>query len=652
MGDSAGDSAGDGAENGAGNRGHRPLIGADELETPTWAVGLEASAKAGVGAVARSVPRTVAVLVRWAWRASRGWTLLAGVVHLVSGVVAAFGLLATADVFTRLLAEGPTPDRVLAALPALAVVAGALVVGGLLDAATGAVTAELVPRIERRAQTELYGALVQVDLVAFDDADFTALLERAEHALARIRRGAETVGDLISGLVSVTAAVAAAGVVHPVLAPVVLLAGLPQAWAAVSGVRLMFASVLRTTSQARRLAVVGDLIAGREEAAEVRAFTVGDVLAVEHERLATELAREGIRVEQRRNLLVGVGRGASGVATAAGYVAVGLLLYTGGLALPLAGTAVVAMRSARTAVVTTVYGANMLFEAGLFVELYTRCLAEARSRRRRGGGPPPGPPETVELDAVTFRYPDQAEPALTDVTLTLRRGEVVALVGENGSGKSTLAKLMVGLYLPDAGHVRWNGRDLRESDAAAALEHVALVAQDPVRWPVRADDNVRIGRLERVDPEQRAYVDAVARSGAADVLADLPRGAATVLSRAFQGGRDLSGGQWQRMAVARGLYRDAPLVVADEPTAALDARAEHAVFASLRELSAGGDRITVLVTHRLANVRTADRIVVLEGGRITAQGTHDELMAAGGLYRELFALQGRAYADVEDRAAG
>ncbi|GAA4937725.1 ATP-binding cassette subfamily B protein [Actinomycetospora succinea] len=628
----------------AGESGRRTLFGAEELETPAWALGLEATAQAGPLAVARAVPRTVAILTRWAWQGSRRWTALAVVVHLVSGVVTAFGLLATADVFSRLLAEGPTPERVVAALPALAVVVAALAARGLLDAAAGAVTAELVPRVERRVQTDLYTALVAVDLVAFDDADFTALVDRAEHSVTRIRMGASVVGDLVSGSVAVVASVVAAGIVHPLLAPIVLLAGLPQAWAAVSGVRLMFASTLRTIAQARRLAVVGDLISRRDNAAEVRAFTVGGVLADEHERLATELSREGIRVEQRRNALVTVGRAASGVATALGYVAVGLLVYTGGLALPLAGTAVVAMRAASSAVQTSVFGANLLFEAGLFVELYTRCVEDARSRRRAPAGPAPGAPEVVELDGVTFRYPGQEVPALADVGLTLRRGEVVALVGENGSGKSTLAKLLVGLYLPTEGRVRWNGRDLRETDSAAALEHVALVAQAPVQWPLRADDNVRIGRLDRDDPADRAYEDALGRSGAAEVVDDLPRGRATVLSRAFQGGRDLSGGQWQRMAVARGLYRDAPLVVADEPTAALDARAEHAVFSSLRELSAGGDRITVLVTHRLANVRTADRIVVLEGGRITAQGTHDELMAAGGLYRELFALQGRAYA--------
>lgn len=172
-----------------------------------------------------------------------------------------------------------------------------------------------------------------------------------------------------------------------------------------------------------------------------------------------------------------------------------------------------------------------------------------------------------------------------------------------------------------------------------------------------AANNVRVGRLERADPDGELLVAAAGRSGADEVVADLPSGWTTMLSRHFQSGRDLSGGQWQRISVARGLFRDAPVVVADEPTAALDARAEAAVFAALRAMSsasasgAPAGRITVLGTHRLANVRHADQIVVLEKGQIVELGTHEELMARGGVYEELFSLQARAYAGISPGGA-
>jgi ATP-binding cassette, subfamily B, bacterial len=226
---------------------------------------------------------------------------------------------------------------------------------------------------------------------------------------------------------------------------------------------------------------------------------------------------------------------------------------------------------------------------------------------------------------------------------------VIALVGENGSGKSTLAKLITGLYLADSGTVAWDGVDVATVDQRQLHDRVSVVFQDPLRWPMHAENNVRIGRLDHPDPDGARLADAAARSGADAVVAELPAGWATVLSRQFQGGRDLSGGQWQRLSVARGLYRDAPVVIADEPTAALDARAEHAVFAALRGLAGtAGDRITVLVTHRLANVKHADQILVLEQGRLIEHGTHEQLMARHGVYEELFTLQASAYTDEGD----
>jgi ATP-binding cassette, subfamily B, bacterial len=636
--------------------GDEPLIGAAELETPYWARSQLEASRAGIWTVTRGAPRTAVLLTAWSWRAAPRSTLLAVALQLATAVATAFGLLSTVDVFTNLLASGPTPQRVADALPALAVVVGALVARGALQAASGSVQARLVPRIEERAQDELYTGLADVELAAFDDSDFTTLVRRAEQALIHLRYGASLVGDLAAAVVSVGAAVVTAGLLHPVLAPLLLLAALPQGWAGVRGAQLRMAANVRINATLMRRFVTGDLLSERQNAAELRAFTTRDVVLGEHRRIAADLADDEVRVGLQQNRVTTVGRALSGVGSAVGYCGLGLLLYEGALPLALAGTAVLAMRTAAQSIVTGVFAFNRLFELGLHVDVYRACLDDLAGRRRPAAlHTLDGGPEAITLTDVTFRYPGQEEDALRGVSLTLRRGQVVALVGENGSGKTTLAKLITGLYLPTSGGVTWDGRDTARIATEDLWEQVAVVMQEPLRWPVTAENNVRIGRLTRPDPDDVVFTDAAARSGADAVLAELPGGLRTMLSKQFQGGRDLSGGQWQRISVARGLYRWAPVVVADEPTAALDARAEHTVFAALRSMAAAGadglGGITVLVTHRLANVRTADQIVVLEHGRITDVGTHDELMSREGVYRELFTLQARAYTDGDRNGA-
>jgi len=248
-------------------------------------------------------------------------------------------------------------------------------------------------------------------------------------------------------------------------------------------------------------------------------------------------------------------------------------------------------------------------------------------------------PPSVRFEGVSYRYPGAARDALHDVTLTLDAGKTLALVGRNGAGKTTLVKLLVGLYRPTAGRILLDGVDTATLDVAEVRRRVGVIFQDFVRFQLTARDNVGVGWLPRLD-DREAVERAVTDAGARDVIERLPKGLDTPLGRAF-GGDDLSVGQWQRVALARAFMRPSALLVLDEPTAALDAEAEHEVFQRFKELKAG--RTALLITHRFASVRMADRIVVFEDGGVAEEGTHAELLARGGTYARMFALQAEGY---------
>ncbi|GAA0418393.1 hypothetical protein GCM10010357_44670 [Streptomyces luteireticuli] len=279
-----------------------------------------------------------------------------------------------------------------------------------------------------------------------------------------------------------------------------------------------------------------------------------------------------------------------------------------------------------------------LFRTSLSLDDWAHFLTVAKpwACRRGTAQVTEGGPQVISATNVSFTYPGAAEPALKDISLDLKRGEVVALVEENGSGKTALAKVLTGLFLPTSGTVAWDGINLADADPVGVLAHLALVPQDYTRWPLAARENITLGQPHA---EGDTAVHAAAEAAGADtVIAALPDGLDTSLARSWWGGHDLSGGQWQRVAVARAFHRDGAVLVLDEPTAALDARAEHRIFTRLKNLA--GSRATVFITHRLANARLADRIIVLDHGRIAQTGTFDELVTQGaGIFFELYKLQ-------------
>ncbi|WP_184539218.1 ABC transporter ATP-binding protein [Micromonospora polyrhachis] len=602
-------------------------------------------------AVARRLPRLVGEAIGVAWATSRRDTITSIGLNIAAGVMTTFGLLATTRVLTELFAAGPTPDRVRAALPALLLAAAAVMAKGGLTIAAGWAQARLVPQINYRVELRMFEVTTAVDLAAFDDAGFAEEMDRARD---RGMREAASIVDhtvnLITGVVGVLATAAAVAVIQPILLPCLLLAAVPEAITAVRVARRQYLNLLARITRRRRMWMLANLMANRHTAAEVRSYQMREFLLGEYRRMMNSETRADLDLVRSQTATRVLGASAAGLASFAVYAVLGGLLLTGWVALAAAATALLALQTAHTSLGVAVFATNSLYEDALYYQDYRDFLDRARLRTLPAGGEPAAGFDTIELDQVSLRYPDTDTPAVDKVSLTLRRGQVVALVGENGSGKTTLAKLIAGLYRPTSGTIRWDGVDTADLDPHSLGSHIAVMTQDWWKFPFTVRQNIRIGRHDRPAHGPGPSLEDAARAAAAhDMILDLPYGYNTLLDREFKNGHDLSGGQWQRLVAARSLYRDARLLVCDEPSAALDARAEHAMFQHLRRHP---DRLIVLITHRLANVRHADQIYVMRDGQLVQQGNHDELMAQGGLYQELFNLQASGYlSDASSRTA-
>ncbi|MFD1048909.1 ATP-binding cassette domain-containing protein, partial [Kibdelosporangium lantanae] len=344
--------------------------------------------------------------------------------------------------------------------------------------------------------------MARVGLIAFEDSSYADLLRQClQRGVRSIEQSITAIADICGSVVQLIAAVATVGLMNPMLAPVVLLAVAPNVWASARAAKLSYASFLRMISRYRRQSIASELVTDRETAAEMRACTAGPALVEEYQRIGRQLTAESQRVELAKTRVRLVGRTVAGVGTGVSFVILGLLLHANVLPLALAGAAVVAMRMASTALNTTMFNVNYFYEYSLYLELYTKLLAETQERTRPGSPvKAPPAPARITLDNVSFTYPGEEKAALTDISFTIHSGQVIALVGENGSGKSTLAKLITGLYLPDTGHVRWDDVDLAEADEDSIHDQISVVMQEPAKWPMTVRDNIRLGRITRDDP--------------------------------------------------------------------------------------------------------------------------------------------------------
>ncbi|TDO30410.1 ATP-binding cassette subfamily B protein [Kribbella sp. VKM Ac-2527] len=592
----------------------------------------------------RLLPSIIRDAVRLVRAAAPRELAISIVLKLISGAGLAVVFLMGKNLMATLLTDGQLP-RTVDVLPKILAVAAVISGLGLIAAAGREVREILSETTARYARERIIDVAAAVELQAYETPSF-------HDRLARAATGQHRPIQLVDGLIGTLGAVAGvAGIVvallaiQPWLVPVVAAASVPLIAGVLKAGQALFGFHLRMTAATRARNYLFELLTGKQSATEVRAFGLTDHLRTRHSDLYDAHMVELRRTARERFRLAVAGNLALAISLAGSIALLLHLALTGRIALADAATAGAALLVLAERIMMTVMSVGDIYESGLFVEDFTSFLAFGPAAiADRASGPAPRDFGRLVVDDVTFTYPAATAPALRNVSLEVGAGEVIALVGENGSGKTTLAKLLCRLYLPQSGQIRWDEADTATVDPDELRQNIAVIFQDFLHYALTARENIGFGSVVHVD-DLEAVRAAARRSGAEPAISALPEGYRTILSPEFSGGRDLSIGQWQRVALARAFIRDAPLVILDEPTAALDPRAEHDLFASIRTLYAG--RTVLLISHRYSTVRNADRIYVLRDGQIAEHGCHEELMARGGHYAELFTLQAAAYSDLD-----
>ncbi|OEJ23133.1 hypothetical protein AR457_37630 [Streptomyces agglomeratus] len=580
--------------------------------------------------MARRLPELATDALRLAWAADRGAVVWMAALQLATALLTAAGLYATRGAFGQLFASGPPADRLHQALPSLAVVTVAAIARSLTTAKALAVTARLGPKVDGRAELQYLEAATRVPLAAYDDPAWCDHSEAANRASKDAHLMVESLATVAAAVLGILAAAGIMAALHPALVPLLVLAVVPRGAAAIYAARAAHRAEQHTLSDRRLRHTLMYYASGRPTALDVRANTMSSWLLAQFGDVARRLEVHAEQVGRSTARYQLAGDALGGAAMLLVYTALLLLVTDGHVPLASAGTALIAVLHSRNLLTGLVTGMHTTYKVGLYLGDWSAFISDADSRRANATGAGrvqvPQQPSVIRARNLTFTYPGSDKPVLNDICVTVRRGEVLAIVGANGAGKSTLAKLLAGLYAPTSGTVTWDDIDLTTADPEVVWSRLAMLPQDISRWQTNARDNITLGQGSGDDCTVRA---AAVAAGADTVLDALPEGLDTYLSPSQWGGQDLSPGQWQRLAAARAFYRkNAPLLICDEPTSALDPHAEEAMYDRIRALSAG--RTVILITHRLGSTRNADHIIVIDQGRLLEEGTHESLMAMPG----------------------
>lgn len=584
--------------------------------------------------------------LRLVWQSSPGWTLASAGLLLVQGTLPLLALylmkLVVDAVAYSLTGSGPGID--LGQMAWLIGLAGAVaLIGDICRSIAGLASEAQTLTVTDHVHDILHAKSIELDLEYYENSHYYDTLHRAQQEApfrpTRIVYGLLQVGQ--SG-VSLLAMAGLLFSLHWGVAVILFAAVVPGVLMRLRYAGLLFRWQRQRTPTERRARYFNWMLTTDVHAKEVRLFDLGTLFMRRFRDLRMQLRRERLDLAAKRSVAELVTQAAGTLAVFSSYTFMAYRTMQGAITLGDLVMYYQAFQRGQGFLREMLHALAGLYEDSLFLSnLYEFLDLKRKVVEPSHPAPVPCPIKTgIVFDRVSFWYPQSSRMALQDITLTICPGEVVALVGENGSGKTTLIKLLCRLYDPTSGVIAIDGVDLQEFETTAWRRQISVIFQDYARYHLTARDNIWFGNVD-LPPDPERITAAARRTGADEVIRRLPQRYETILGKWFEDGAELSIGEWQKIALARALLREAQIIVLDEPTSAMDAMAEYEVFQQFRRLAQG--RMAILISHRLSTVRMADCIYVLERGKIVEHGSHDELIHRGGTYACLFETQAQNY---------
>jgi ATP-binding cassette subfamily B protein len=584
--------------------------------------------------------------VRFVLQAGPGWTIASLALVLVQGALPLLALYLMKLIVDAVTFSLTAPDKV-AAFRHVALFIGLAAAVALLNALCQLI-AGLVREAQALAVTDhmydiLHAKSIEVDLEYYENPQYFDTLHRAQQEGPY--RPTQILNSLVrlgQNSISLMAMAVLLFSFHWGVAVVLFAAAVPGVLVRLKYSGKMYRWQRERTPVERKAIYFNWLLTGDVHAKEIRLFGLGDLFIRGFSDIRKQLRRERLEITRKRSIADLV---AEASATLAVFGSFGFIAYRTVQGIITLGDMVMylgAFQRGLSYLRNMLGGVGDLYENNLFLSnLYEFLDLEPKVEEPLYASPVPRPiQEGIVFEHVSFQYPTGNKMVLEDISLSIAPGEVVALVGENGSGKTTLIKLLCRLYDPADGTITLDGIDLRQFETRALRREISVIFQDYAQYYLTARENIWFGNIE-LPPDHEEIATAARYAGADDLITRLPKGYETILGKWFKDGEELSVGEWQKVALARAFLRDAQMIVLDEPTSCLDAKAEYEVFKGFRKLLEG--RAAILISHRFSTVRMADRIFVLEDGSIAESGPHEELVQLGGKYAHLFEKQAQSY---------